>query len=317
MNVPEQRLDPHEERQIANRILALETELRGVLETIPACREILGSRRGRMGRTRAAAVNRLEEAVSAAVSADPRGTRQIRAQWEETQALRWRLALSATRVAYREAHRLASNPVLAQPDLVQEGLIGLLDAAKRFEPSHDNRFATYARWWVRAHMTRAIDLGRLVHLSAGACEQLRNLKKQIRFHEMAGASWTPSELAAELGLDVERTRALLGVGGGQSPDESNDEGQPIASTQLADESGSAPDETVAKIEDVDRLRTALETALPERQRFILIHRYGIDREPRTLAEIAANMHLSRERVRQLERDSLQRLREAGESPPRR
>ena len=213
---------------------------------------------------------------------------------------------------YREAHRLAGNPVVSVPDLVQEGLIGLLDAAKRFEPDRDNRFATYARWWARAHMTRAIDLARLVHLSAGASEQLRNLRKQIRLHDMAGASWTINDLATELGMDVERARTLLGVGAGQSLDETSEDGDAPTGTQLADESRPPPDETVAQNEEVDRLRSALKTALPDRQRHIVMNRYGIGREARTLTEIARGMKLSRERVRQLERDSLDLLRDACE-----
>lgn len=307
------RLRPEVEREIAHRILALEDELTKLLQDTPACREILESRSGRVGRTRAAAVDRLADAVSAvgrATDADPAIAAVARQRWAEAQELRWRLALSATRVVYREAHRLACNPVLSMPDLVQEGLIGLLDAAKRFEPDRDNSFATYARWWARAHMTRAIDLARLVHLSAGASEQLRNLKKQIRLHEMSGSPWTTQEVADEVGIDVERARTLLGVGAGQSLDELPEDGDAPIGLQLADDDARPPDQAVSENEEAEILRRAIKTALPERQRVIVTSRYGIGREARSLTDIAKGMRLSRERIRQLERDSLRLLRDA-------
>lgn len=311
--IPQRRLDPKEEREIARRILALEEEIREKLTGVVVGARVLQGKGGRVGRTRAHAVDRLEAAVAAVTAAedvDPVISRAIRGRWKEAQELRWRLALSATRVAYREARRLAGNSALTERDLVQEGLIGLLGAAKRFEPDRDIRFATYARWWVRAEMTRAIDLGRVVRLSAGACEQLRNLRKQIRLHESAGVEWTVSDVAGALGIETERARRLLGVGAAQSLDEPSDDESQAVGTQLADESLPQPDDSAANRQQIERLRAALVTSLPDRQRRILARRYGIGEEQLTLAEIARGMSLSRERVRQLERESLAVLREA-------
>jgi RNA polymerase sigma factor (sigma-70 family) len=312
-NVAVNALQADEERALAERILAIEAELREVLADEPACRTILRPARARVGRTRATAVDRIEQAVNALDGADtsPETAALARARWAEAQALRWRLALSGMHVAQREAHRLASNPALAYPDLVQEGVLGLLAAAKRFEPDHEIRFATYARWWVRAHMTRAIDLSRLVHLSAAACEQLRNLRKQIRFHDVSGSAWTASGIASELGMDAERVRTLLAMGGTHSLDESGeDEDDSATAMQVADESVPPPDETVARVEDVERVRVAVRSALPERLRYVVASRYGIGREPRPLSVIARDLKLSRERVRQLEHTSIELLREA-------
>jgi RNA polymerase sigma factor (sigma-70 family) len=313
--VPQQRLTPEQEREIAQQILHLEDRVREILAGVPAAAAVLKSKRGRTGRTRAAAVDRLEAALDAGEGASATHRRllgEARLKWKEAQDLRWKLALSATRVAYREARRLAANPVLGEQDLVQEGLIGLLGAAKRFEPSKDIRFATYARWWVRAQMTRAIDLGRTVRLSAGACEQLRNLRKQIRAYESAGVQWSASDLASDMGLDAERVRRLLGVGAALSLDEpTDDENQSVGST-IADDSFPEPEAAVARLEEMDRLRAALVRTLPDRERRILTRRYGLGQErPHTLAEIARGLSLSRERVRQLERESLAVLRDAG------
>jgi RNA polymerase sigma factor (sigma-70 family) len=311
-NVQQQRLTPEQEREIAQRILGLEDSVRALVASVPEAAAVLKSKRGRSGRTRAASVDRLEAALEPGVAPSCPAMRQARAKWKEAQDLRWRLALSATRVAYREARRLAANPVLGEQDLVQEGLIGLLGAAKRFEPSKDIRFATYARWWVRAQMTRAIDLGRTVRLSAGACEQLRNLRKQIRTYEAAGLQWTAGDLASDLGLDTERVRRLLGVGAALSLDEpTDDENQSIGST-IADDSFPEPEDAVARTEEMERLHAALVRTLPDRERRILTRRYGLGQDrPHTLAEIARGLSLSRERVRQLERESLAVLRDAG------
>jgi len=310
--VPQVRLELDEEREIAHKILALEVVVHDLLASIPECAKILGNRRGRVGRTRAAAVDRLEAAVDALdqVQGHRETVIAARTKWHEAQQLRWRLALSATRIAYREARRLAANPVLAEQDLIQEGLIGLLGAAKRYEPNRDTRFATYARWWVRAQMTRAIDLGRVVRLSAGACEQLRNLRKQIRIHETAGVAWTMADVAADVGIETERARRLLGLGAAQSLDEPSEDDSQLFGAQLTDESVPPPDEVCANRQEIERLHTALMTSLPDRLRRIVARRYGIGQEPRTLAEIARGMSLSRERVRQLEHQSLAVLRDA-------
>src|SRR5688500_13734261 len=106
MPKPISRLSPETERQMAHRILAIEDELSNLLRSVPACRDILDARIGRVGRTRAAAVDRLEAAIQAATSAkgvDAETAATARERWAEAQDLRWKLALSATRVVYREA----------------------------------------------------------------------------------------------------------------------------------------------------------------------------------------------------------------------
>jgi RNA polymerase sigma factor (sigma-70 family) len=296
-----------EEQAITHRILALEVAVGDLVSSVPECSVILRTRRGRVGRTRAAAVARLEAAVEALDRVE--GHREVRtaarAKWRESEQLRWRLALSATRIVYREAHRLGNNPNLAEQDLIQEGFLGLLAAAKRYEPSRDTRFATYARWWVRAQMTRAVDLARVVQLSAGATEQLRNLRKQIRIYEAAGTRWTMADIAADMGLERDRVQYLLGLGAARSLDEPAEDGEP-AELQLRDDSTPSPDDAYQERQQIERLHTALGT-LPQRLQRVVARRYGIGQEPRTLEEIARGMSLSRERVRQLQHQSLASL----------
>lgn len=314
--LPRLRLQPCEERDIAQEIIRLEAATRELLSRDPTAAAVLAKRPTRQRRTRAEAVDRLKAALDAAKqSPDAHGPTiaEADAKWEEAQQLRWRLAMSAVRIVRREARRLSGNGVLSERDLTQEGLIGLLAAAKRYEAGRDVRFATYARWWVRAEMTRAIELSRLVRMSAAACEQLRNMRKQIRHLESRGESWSVSDIAGSLGIETERARQLLAAVAAQPLDDrGDDDSQPLVSS-LVDESLPAPDDVVADRELIERLLTALNNSLTDPQRRILIRRFGIGVEPCTLAEIARGMSLSRERVRQLERQSLKLLREAYEA----
>ncbi len=232
--------------------------------------------------------------------------------WAEAEALRWRLAMSGRRIAHGEARKLA-GPFLDEADLVQEGYIGLLRAAKRFDPDRDIRFSTYARWWVRAQMTRAIDhTGRPVRLPGCAVEQTRNLRKAIKRFESLGADYSVSDLANEVGLDVERAEFLLSQGGTVSLDQPVDEGPRSRTLEqfLEDDSVDVPEDAAIRDQEIRRMQSAFEEVLSERHRYVLARRYGLeDSEFRTLSEVGRGMSLSRERVRQIEREALLRLRE--------
>jgi RNA polymerase sigma factor (sigma-70 family) len=272
----------------------------------------------RAERTRAAKVDRLERAVELAWETsrvEPllrAASAEAKQAWAEAEALRWRLAMSGRRIAHGEARKLA-GPFLDEADLVQEGYIGLLRAAKRFDPDRDIRFSTYARWWVRAQMTRAIDhTGRPVRLPGCAVEQTRNLRKAIKRFESLGADYSVSDLANEVGLDVERAEFLLSQGGTVSLDQPVDEGPRSRTLEqfLEDDSVDVPEDAAIRDQEIRRMQSAFEEVLSERHRYVLARRYGLeDSEFRTLSEVGRGMSLSRERVRQIEREALLRLRE--------
>jgi RNA polymerase sigma factor (sigma-70 family) len=263
-------------------------------------------------------VDRLERAVELAWETsrvEPllrAASAEAKQAWAEAEALRWRLAMSGRRIAHGEARKLA-GPFLDEADLVQEGYIGLLRAAKRFDPDRDIRFSTYARWWVRAQMTRAIDhTGRPVRLPGCAVEQTRNLRKAIKRFESLGADYSVSDLANEVGLDVERAEFLLSQGGTVSLDQPVDEGPRSRTLEqfLEDDSVDVPEDAAIRDQEIRRMQSAFEEVLSERHRYVLARRYGLeDSEFRTLSEVGRGMSLSRERVRQIEREALLRLRE--------
>ena len=211
------------------------------------------------------------------------------------------------------AFKLLAGPFMDEADLVQEGFIGLLRAAKRFDPDRNIRFSTYARWWVRAQMTRAIDhTGRPVRLPGCAVEQTRNLRKAIKHFDTLGMEYSVADLAEEVGIDEKRAEFLLSQGQTISLDQPMEDGDRPRPLQhfLADEETLNPDEESIHAQEIARMITALGSVLSERHRHVLIRRYGLeDNQFRTLSEVGASMSLSRERVRQIEREALTRLRE--------
>ncbi len=312
-----ERLSAAEEKNMARRIRAAENRAREAVRAIPAASDELKRRPARVERTRAGMVDRLEAAVEAAWRAakeDPEHlghARSAREAWAESEALRWRLAMSGQRIAHGEARKLA-GPFLAEQDLVQEGYIGLLRAAKRFDPDRDIRFSTYARWWVRAQMTRAIDhTGRPVRLPGCAVEQTRNLRKAMKHFEASGTDYTLDDLAVEAGIDRKRAEFLLSQGRTVSLDEPVDDGpRPRSFEQfLSDDDALEPDQEAIHAQEIHRMFEAFQTVLSDRHRYVLVQRYGLDdNQFRTLAQVGQGMDLSRERVRQIEREALQRLR---------
>lgn len=297
-----------------------ENEAREAILGIVASDQQLSTTTARSERTRAAAVDRLAAAVDAAWLAsktDPAIRERARAAkqaWSRAEHLRWELAMSGARIAHGEARKLGGVH-LDHADLVQEGFIGLARAAKRFDPERKLRFSTYARWWVRAQMTRAIDnTGRQVRLPGCAVEQRRNLRKAMKSYDLAGLDWTIADLAEEVGIDVERARLLLSQRHSVSLDAplSDENNSDTLGQLLPDEGTEVPDEAVEHQQELQRLREAMDQLLDGRLRRVLNARYGLgDHETHTLREIGDGMELSRERVRQLEKRALDILRTSG------
>lgn len=313
-----ERLTAEEEKAIARQIRRAEIHAREAIKGIEDAEHILKKKPDRAERTRAGAVDRLEAAVEAVwkmareLPEIKENARKAKMAWAEAESLRWRLAMSGRRIAHGEARKLA-GPFMDEEDLVQEGYIGLLRAAKRFDPDRGIRFSTYARWWVRAQMTRAIDhTGRPVRLPGCAVEQTRNLRKAIKRFEAGGMPYGIAELAEEVGIDKERAELLLSQGNTISLEQPVDDGprpRPLERF-LSDIDAVQPDGEAIQSQELVRMHEAFDLVLTERQRFVLTRRYGLDDgEFRTLSEVGKEMGLSRERVRQIEREALIRLRE--------
>ena len=311
------RLTAEEEQSLAVAAQKAESKALDAIMDIPIASQILGRIPKREERTRAGAVNRLEEAIetvwreAANNKTIKRQARQAKMAWADAENYRWCLAMSGRRIAHGEARKLA-GPYMSEEDLAQEGFIGLLRAAKRFEPDRGIRFSTYARWWVRAQMTRAIDhTGRPVRLPGCAVEQTRNLRKAISRFESAGVPFGLSDLAEEIGVEISRVELLMSQGKVVTLDQPTDGGNSSRQWEavLPDDEADGPDERAVLTQELGRMRAAMSVLLSERQQYVLQRRYGlVDGHFRTLSAIGRELGLSRERIRQIERDALDRLR---------
>lgn len=196
-------------------------------------------------------------------------------------------------------------------DLIEEGNLGLMHALDKFDPERGFRFSTYASWWIRQGIERAvISQGRLVRLPVHLVRDMNAVYRQRRQFMMAHAR-EPSleELATLCDKTPEVVEQLL-----RRNDQIRSLDQPLESGSdqtlgevVADEQGDDPHETFASTESVTLLLAWVDM-LPERQRQVIERRYGLrGGEPETLEAIAADLQLTRERVRQIQSEALTRL----------
>jgi len=289
-----------------DRFLSLEKEIQ---ELIPraeknkfAAAKLLGMKRK---------LEKRELAAGRSLDEFKKDVRMLQRWMDKSQEAKREMVESNLRLVISIAKKY-TNRGLSFLDLIQEGNVGLMKAVEKFEYRRGYKFSTYATWWIRQAVTRAIaDQARTIRIPVHMIETINKVLRGAKKLMMeTGREPTPEELAHELGLTPERVREIYKIA--QHPislqAEVGDGGESQFGDFLEDTTIESPAEATGYAILKDKMNDVL-TTLTDRERTVLVERFGLlDGKPKTLEEVGVRFKVTRERVRQIEAKALRKMR---------